>query len=63
MLAIDALSGETGDRFAARTGFDPRELKMPYCWFRIAPRRILAWREVNELAERELMRDGRWTIA
>ena len=63
VLAMDALPGETGDRFAARTGFDPRELKTPYCWFRITPRRILAWREVDELAERELMRDGRWTIA
>ena len=25
-----------------------------------APRRIQAWREVNELPDRELMRDGRW---
>ena len=63
VLAIDALPAELGDRFAARTGFDPRALQTPYCWFRITPRRILAWREVNELAERELMREGRWTIA
>jgi pyridoxamine 5'-phosphate oxidase-like protein len=26
------------------------------------PRRIQAWREVNELADRELMRDGRWLV-
>jgi len=63
VLAIDALPAELGDRFATRTGFDPRALETPYCWFRITPRRILAWREVNELAERELMREGRWTIA
>jgi hypothetical protein len=62
VLAIDALPGEVGDRFAARTGFDPRALKTPYCWFRVTPRRILAWREVDELTDRELMRDGRWTI-
>jgi hypothetical protein len=31
-----------------------------YRWFRISPRRLQAWREVNELADRELMRDGRW---
>jgi hypothetical protein len=31
-----------------------------YRWFRISPRRIQARREVNELADRELMRDGRW---
>jgi hypothetical protein len=32
----------------------------PYRWFRISPRRIQAWREVNELPDRELMREGRW---
>jgi hypothetical protein len=60
VLPIDALSREQGDRFAARTGFDPRTLRTPYCWFRLTPRRIQAWREVDELPERDLMRDGRW---
>ena len=60
VLEIDALPQELGDRFAARSGFDPRTLTTPYRWFRIVPRRIQAWREVNELADRELMRDGRW---
>ena len=62
VLEIDALSRERGDRFAARTGFDPRALTTPYRWFRISPRRIQAWREENELAGRELMRDGRWLV-
>jgi hypothetical protein len=60
VLDIDALPQETGDRFAARTGFDPRGLTSTYRWFRVRPRRIQAWREVNELPGRELMRDGRW---
>jgi len=60
VLEMDALPQEEGDRFAARSGFDPRELTTRYCWFRISPRRIQAWREVNELPDRELMRDGRW---
>jgi hypothetical protein len=60
VLEIGALPREQGDRFAVRTGFDPRELATPYRWFRISPRRIQAWREVNELPGRELMRDGRW---
>nr|WP_211233005.1 pyridoxamine 5'-phosphate oxidase family protein [Solirubrobacter soli] len=51
---------EVGDRFAARTGFDPRDFAYP--WFRVTPRRIQAWREVNELSDRELMRDGRWSV-
>jgi hypothetical protein len=62
VLEIDALSQERGDRFAARTGFDPRALTTPYRWFRISPRRIQAWREANELPGRELMRDGRWLV-
>ncbi len=60
VLEMGELPRERGDRFAARTGFDPRELAAPYRWFRISPRRIQAWREVNELPGRELMRDGRW---
>jgi hypothetical protein len=62
VLEIDALPQELGDRFAARTGFDPRALATLYRWFRISPRRIQAWREVNELPDRELMRDGRWLV-
>jgi len=62
VLEIDALPQQRGDRFAARTGFDPRALATPYRWFRISPRRIQAWREVNELPDRELMRDGRWLV-
>ena len=60
VLELDVLSKRHGDGFAARTGFDPRALAKPYRWFRISPRRIQAWREVNELPDRELMRDGRW---
>lgn len=46
--------------FAERAGFDPRDESAPYVYVRVTPRRIQAWREENELAERELMRDGRW---
>ncbi|WP_046780261.1 pyridoxamine 5'-phosphate oxidase family protein [Streptomyces yangpuensis] len=60
VLGLDALSQEQGDRFAERTGFDPRTLTTAYRWFHITPHRIQAWREEDELADRELMRDGRW---
>lgn len=62
VLPMDALPPEQGDRFAARTGFDPRTSGPAYRWFRVTPRRIQAWREVDELAGRELMRDGRWRV-
>jgi nitroimidazol reductase NimA-like FMN-containing flavoprotein (pyridoxamine 5'-phosphate oxidase superfamily) len=62
VLEIDALPQERVDRFAAHSGFDQQALVPPYRWFRISPRRIQAWREVNELPGRELMRDGRWLV-
>ena len=62
VLEMDALPQEEGDRFAARAGFDPRVLATTYRWFRITPRRIQAWREVDELPDRELMRDVRWLV-
>ena len=62
VLEIDALPRQQGDRFAARTGFDPRAETTSYRWFRVVPRRMQAWREVNELPDRELMRDGRWLV-
>jgi nitroimidazol reductase NimA-like FMN-containing flavoprotein (pyridoxamine 5'-phosphate oxidase superfamily) len=48
------------DAHAAATGFDPRTLADEYVYLRITPRTIRAWREVNELEGRLLMRDGRW---
>lgn len=62
VFELDSLPREQGDRFAARTGFDPRALATPYRWFRATPRHIQAWREENELADRDLMRDGRWLV-
>ena len=59
-VEVVEVTAEVGDRFAARTGFDPRTYAYP--WFRVTPRRIQAWREVNELSDRELMRDGRWLV-
>ena len=51
---------DVGDAFAAKAGFDPRAARGSYHYFRVRPRAIQAWREVNELAGRDLMRDGRW---
>jgi hypothetical protein len=61
-LTTAELPNDVGDAFAVKTGFDPRRLKDPYLYFRIQPLRIQAWREANELAGRELMRDGCWLV-
>lgn len=56
------ITREIGNAFARKTGFDPRELTTPYVYFRIAPQRLQAWREANELPGRDLMRNGEWLI-
>lgn len=60
VLAPEEVTDEIGDAFAAKTGFDPRALTASYRYFRIRPQRLQSWRKVNELADRDLMRDGRW---
>ncbi|MFG2551025.1 pyridoxamine 5'-phosphate oxidase family protein [Streptomyces sp. NPDC048581] len=62
-LTVAQLPEEVAERFAARTGFDPRRLTTPYLYFRVRPQRVQAWREANELDGRELMRDGEWLVA
>jgi hypothetical protein len=52
-------SPEVVTAFAARAGFDPSTLAR-YPYFRVVPTAIQAWREVNEIQGRDLMRDGEW---
>jgi hypothetical protein len=54
-----AITDEVGDAFATHTGFDPRQLRN-YPYFRVRPDLIQAWREVNELAGRDVMVAGVW---
>jgi nitroimidazol reductase NimA-like FMN-containing flavoprotein (pyridoxamine 5'-phosphate oxidase superfamily) len=60
VLAPEDIPDSLGDRFAAKTGFDPRAETSRFRYFRIRPRRIQAWREADELDGRDLMRDGTW---
>jgi nitroimidazol reductase NimA-like FMN-containing flavoprotein (pyridoxamine 5'-phosphate oxidase superfamily) len=58
-LNAEELTEGLGDAFAVKSGFDPRQLR-DYVYVRIQPKRVQAWREVNELSGRELMREGQW---
>jgi Pyridoxamine 5'-phosphate oxidase len=58
-FTLETVPAELADAFADKR-WDPREETARYAYFRITPRRIQAWREENELAGRDLMRDGRW---
>jgi nitroimidazol reductase NimA-like FMN-containing flavoprotein (pyridoxamine 5'-phosphate oxidase superfamily) len=60
VVSMSSVDPGEADLFAERAGFEPRELSAPYAYVRVTPRRIQAWREENELADREIMRDGRW---
>ena len=54
---------ELGDGYAAQTDWDPRDdTDGGYVYQVLRPVRIQAWREVNELAGRTLMRDGTWLV-
>jgi Pyridoxamine 5'-phosphate oxidase len=61
ILAAAELPDEVGDSFAAKTGFDPRRLT-GYSYVRIHLQRLQAWREANELKDRELMHGGQWRV-
>jgi hypothetical protein len=54
--ADDALA----DAHARASGFDPRQEPNEYVYLRLTPAFIQAWRNVEELQGRTIMRDGAW---
>lgn len=63
---VEAFTLETvpvalADAFAVQM-WEVRDEPARYGYFRVTPQRIQAWREENELAGRDLMRDGRWLV-
>jgi hypothetical protein len=70
VVMIDALLERTvdveadealGEAYAAQADWDPRQ-SAGYAFFVLAPVRLQAWRESNEIPGRTLMRDGRWLV-
>ncbi|MFC7546779.1 pyridoxamine 5'-phosphate oxidase family protein [Plantactinospora sp. GCM10030261] len=59
---LDTVPTRLADAFAAKQAWDPRGGGPRYVFFLVTPRRIQAWREVDEIAGRDLMRDGRWLV-
>lgn len=60
-FSLDSVPVELADEFAVRL-WDVRQEKQRYGFFRITPRRSQAWRESDELAGRDLMREGPWLV-
>jgi hypothetical protein len=62
LVAAGEVDPVVGDAFAAKSGFDPRVLRSPYVYAFVRPTLLQAWREENELADRDLVRDGEWFV-
>ena len=58
-VAVDA-DPELAARYAAQADWDPSGEPEGYCFIRLRPVRVQAWRESDELAGRTLMRRGEW---
>ena len=50
-----------GAAYADQADWDPRGSE-GYVYLVLRPERVQAWREVEEAADRDLMRDGRWLV-
>ncbi|MCK7624717.1 pyridoxamine 5'-phosphate oxidase family protein [Streptomyces sp. RS10V-4] len=61
VLASDALPRDASDALSAKLGWDVYG-REGWVFLRFTPRRLLVWREANELPGRELMRDGAWVV-
>ena len=55
-----AAAQELAERYVEQADWDPRTAGASYRFLILRPERIQAWREVNELPGRTLMRDRTW---
>jgi hypothetical protein len=59
---VGELPHEIGEGYAAQSVWDPRAVGGDFVYLVLRPVRVQAWREVNELSARALMRDGTWLV-
>ena len=57
--SVEQAAPELVQRYVDQAGWDPRQAP-GYRLVQLRPLRFQAWREVNEISGRTLMRDGRW---
>jgi hypothetical protein len=60
VYGLDDVPASLAQGYAAQSDWDPREAGGGMRFLVLRPLRIQAWREVNELPGRTLMRDGAW---
>lgn len=59
-VRVSEAPAEIAEGYAAQADWDPRPGGEHDVYLVLRPRRVQAWREVDELAGRTLMRDGEW---
>jgi len=59
-VPVREAGAEVADGYAEQADWDPRGAEGQYVYLLLEPRRILVWREVNEIPGRTVMRDGVW---
>ncbi|MEU9195918.1 pyridoxamine 5'-phosphate oxidase family protein [Streptomyces hundungensis] len=62
LIPTPELPSASAEAFAAKIVWDPRDSGPSYTYFRVVPQRIQAWREANEIPDRDLMTDGVWLV-
>jgi hypothetical protein len=62
VYGLDDVPADVAQGYAAQSDWDPRESGERMRFLVLRPQRIQAWREVNELPGRTLMRGGAWII-
>jgi hypothetical protein len=60
VYGLDEVPADLAGQYARQADWDPRQSGDQMRFLVLRPQRIQAWREVNELPGRTLMRDGAW---
>jgi pyridoxamine 5'-phosphate oxidase-like protein len=59
---LERASPDLADAYAQQADWDPRSARGEFVFLLLRPERIQAWREVNEIAGRTIMRSGAWLV-
>jgi hypothetical protein len=62
VIYLDDAPATLAEGYAAQADWDPRTARGRFVFVVLRPDRIQAWREVNELPGRTLMRAGSWVV-
>jgi hypothetical protein len=62
VVGVGEAPAAIADAYLSQADWDPREAGEGYVYAVLAPERIQAWREANEIPGRTLLRKGHWLV-